>query len=435
MKKSTYFLFAVVVILLCFIFLFEKKQKTTKEIESSKTKIFIDFLEDVETIERKGFEDLKIEKEGENYFLTFPFKDSADEGAVKGFIEALKGAVAERIIKENIELKKLGLDNPQITVAFKSKDKTKTIKIGNSPPLEKGVYFQTDDKIGVLSDFTLDTIKRSVNDFKSKELCAPLKYENVKKISYYKGNDLVFEFEKINGKWYLSHPFKDLADERKATFYIEDVILWPIMNFEDDSVSEEKANLVNPNEKYEVETNDGNKILIKIGALKDEEKKFYYASVSTRKGIFAVSKNSVRNIDKEAEDFRALAIFSSDINKYESLILSGAEKIVFKNVREKGWIEEKERVKEDQIKTFLFAIENFEGEKKVEKIENLPLFIEISLIKEGDKEEVFFYEDKENLVAEIKSRKIFVSLSKEDSERMKGAVKTIFSQFKENVSH
>ncbi len=48
---------------------------------------------------------------------------------------------------------------------------------------------------------------------------------------------------------------------------------------------------------------------------------------------------------------------------------------------------------------------------------------------------MFFYEDKENLVAEIKSRKIFVSLSKEDSERMKGAVKTIFSQFKENVSH
>jgi len=435
MKKSTYFLFAAVLILLCFIFFFEKKQKTTKEIEASKTKIFLDFPEDVTIIERKGYQDLKIEKEGENYFLTSPISDPADEGSVRGFLEALKDATAERVIKDGIELPKLGLENPQITIVFKSKEKTKTIKIGGAPPLEKGVYFQTDDKIGVLNDFLLETIKRSVNDFRSKELCSPLKFENVAKFSYYKGGNLVLEFQKEKGKWNVSYPFKDIADERKTTFFIEDVILWPIMNFEENSVSEQKAKVDNPNEKYEIETDSGNKILIKIGALKDEEKKFYYASVSTRKGIFAISKNSVRNIDKDAEDFRSLSIFSSDLNKFETIAVSGEEKIVFKNVKEKGWVEEKNRIKEEQIKTFLFAIENFEGERRVEKIDNLPLFVDVSAFKEGEKEETVFYENKENLIAEIKGRNIFVSLSKEDSERMKGAVKTIVSQFKENGSH
>lgn len=435
MKKSTYFLLALVVILLCFIFLFEKKQKTTKEIEAGKAKLFPDFLEDVTTIDRKGYEDIKIEKKGEDYFLTFPFSDPADEGSVEGFVEALKNATAERVIEDKIEPQKLGLNNPKIIVVFKSKEKTKILKIGDAPPLEKGVYFQTDDKIGVLSEFTLQTIKRSVNDFRSKELCAPVKYENVKKFSYYKEDNLVVDFERIKGKWNVTHPFKDIADERKATFYIEDVVLWPIMNFEENSVSEEKANLLTPAEKYEIELDDGNKILIKIGALKDEEKKFYYASVSTRKGIFIVSKNSVRNIEKEAEDFRSLAIFSSDLNKYETLTVSGREKIVFKNVKEKGWVEGKNQIKEDQIKTFIFALENVEGEKRVEKNASLPLFVEVSAVKERKKEEVFFYENKENLIAEVKTRNIFVALSKEDSERIKGAVKTIFSQFKETGSH
>ncbi|MCX7829655.1 MAG: DUF4340 domain-containing protein [Acidobacteria bacterium] len=433
MKKSTYFLLTLVILLLAFIFLIEKRQKTTTEIEESKTKAFGELFDDIVLIERSGYEELKIEKEGDEYFIKEPIYDIADESSVKGFIDSLKESKAERLIKENVDLSKLGLVNPQLTILIKGKEnKEKKILIGSSPPLEKGAYFKADEKIGVLSDFTLETLKRSVKDFRNKELCSPLKMESVKKIAFFKDKKLSLELEKQGTKWFVTFPFKDIADERKSSFFVEDILIWPVMNFEEESVGNELTRLNDPQEKYEIESFDGKKVIISIGALKDEEKKFYYASVSTRNGVFIISKNSVRNIDKDGEYFRSLQIFPDGLGGFEQLTLENTDKIILKNVKEKGWIEEKSKIKEDQIKTFLYSLEYLEGEKKVDKIENLPIFVSLSLLKGSESIERVFYEDKESLVVKISERNILVSLSKEDSERVKGAVRAIYAQYKEN---
>lgn len=431
MKKSTYFLLALVILFLIYIFFFEKKQKTTEEINKSQKKVFADIPKDIEFIERKGFEEIKIEKKDENYFILSPFYDPADSGSINGFVEALKEATAERIVN-NPELEKLGLISPNITVILKSKENEKTLLIGKNPPLEKGVYFKSDDKVGVLSDYTLDTIKRSIKDFRSKELCSPLKYENVKHLTYLKNNEIFIEFEKRDGNWYIVYPFRDLADKKKTTFFIEDIVLWPIMNFEENGIDFEKTKLGKSNEKIIIESTNDKEITIDIGGVKDNEKKFYYAKVSTRQGIFLISKNSVRNIEKNAEDFISLELFPFDFNECKKLILEGVEKIVFENLKDKGWVEEKKKIKEEQIKTFLYALEYVEGEKRVEKKGEKPIFAKILINKNEESIERTFWEENELLLVEIKERHLTVALSKDDSERLKNAIRTVFLQYKEN---
>lgn len=434
MKKSTYFLLALVVLSLIYIFLFEKKHKTTEEINKSQKKVFADIPKDIEVIERKGFEDIKIEKKDENYFIVSPFYDPADSGSVTGFVEALREATVERIIN-NPDLEKLGLVTPNITVILKSKENEKTLLIGKNPPLEKGVYFKSDDKVGVLSEYTLDTIKRKIHDFRSKELCSPLKYEDVKHLTYLKNNEVFFEFEKRDENWYILHPFKDLADKRKTTFFVEDIVLWPIMNFDENDINFEKTNLDKSIEKIKIESTNGKEITIYIGGIKDEEKNFYYSKVSTRQGIFIISKNSVRNIDKNADDFISLEVFPFDFNGCEKLILEGEEKIVFENPEHKGWVEEKKKIKEDQIKTFMYTLEYLEGERKAEKNGEKPIFAKIIINKNEENIERTIWDENELLLVEIKERNLTVALSKDESERLKNAIRTIFLQYKENGSN
>ncbi|GEM_PF-1521935 len=435
MKRSTLILLTIVLSLLAFIFFVERKGKTTREIIESKDKIFSVFQDEVLEIERKGFEEIKIVKIGKDYKILSPLTDIADTGSVNGFIEALKNAKMEREIKESVDLEKIGLLKPKIELLLKTKSNEFKLEIGSNPPLEKGSYFKCGNKIGVLSEYTLDTLKRGLNDFRSKDLCAPLKPENVKEISYIKGSNLYLDLKNFGNEWKVTCPFFDDANERNTLFFIEDIVLWPVMGFEDETVDDKTTKINEPSETIKIKTDTDGEINIKIGSLKDQEKRFYYASVSNRKGIFVISKNSVRNIDKGPEEFRSLKVFPSDLSLWKRLEISGKEKIIFSKDKEKKWTDNSKKLKEEQIETFLYSLSYLEGERKINKEETLPVFAEIKLTDNNKDLEIIFYEGKDVLIAEIKERKIFVSISKEDSERIKGAFSTIYSHLKEGVSN
>jgi hypothetical protein len=428
MKRSTYILLILVLIFALYIFFFERKSKSTKEIEEKSDNLFSEFIDDASEISRVGFEDFKIVKEKDNYILKEPFYDPADTNSVKGFIETFKEAKAERIIKEKVDLKDLGLLEPRIKITFKSKDKEKTLKIGDVPPYGKGAYFISDNRIGVLSDLTIETVKRGINNFREKELCAPLNVDEVKVLSYYKNGSLELSFERKGDEWLVSHPFKDIADARKTISLIEDVVLWPIMEFEKGENTEDYE-LSKGNEKFVLTTLDGKETTITLGKLKDEQKKFYYAKVSSRNGIFVVSKNSVRNIDANKNIFRSLMVFDKSFEKYDEIVVKKEKEIIFKN-KDKNFVCSDKAIDENSAKTFIFSLTSLEGDNYLEGFEAKEKYAEVELKGKDETKNVSFYEEGEQLVSQIQGRSGFIKLSKDSSERVKGAFSVIFSKAK-----
>ncbi len=428
MKRSTYILLILVLIFALYIFFFERKSKSTKEIEEKSDNLFSEFIEEPSEIARIGFEDFKIVKEKENYYLKEPFTDPVDTHSVKGFVETFKEAKAERIIKEKVDLKELGLLEPKIKIIFKSKDQEKFLKIGDVPPYGKGAYFISDNRIGVLSDLTLETVKREIDNFRAKELCFPLNVDEVKALSYYKNDLLELSLERKGDEWLISHPFKDIADIRNTISLIEDVVLWPIMEFEKGENTEDYE-LSKGNEKIILTTTDGNQITITIGKLKDEQKKFYYAKVSSRNGIFVISKNSVRNIDADKNVFRSLMVFGESFDKYDEFVVKKGKEIIFKN-KDKNFICTDKGIDENSSKTFIYSLTSLEGYKYLESFDAKEKYAEIELKAKGETKKVSFYEKGEELVSQIQGRSGFIQLSKDSSERVKGAFSVIFSKVK-----
>lgn len=428
MRKSTIILFFIVLILLFWIYFFERKAKSTSEIEERKDNVFVELMDEPEEISRVGFQDFKIFKDGDNYFLKEPISDPCDISSVKGFVESFKSAKSERILKNPPPLNELGLTEPKIKIIFKYKEKEIVLKIGNNPPEGKGAYFFADGRVGVLSDLTLQTVKREINNFRAKELCYPISLDEIKSLKIIKNGKDEFLVEKKGDKWLCEHPFKDFVDTRKISFLIEDIVLWPIMEIPEE-IDEDESGITESKEIIELTKYDNKKVTIKLGRLKDEEKKFYYATTSNRNGVFVVSKNSVRNIDSNWDEFRSLEIFPSSFDGYDEIEVKkeGSIKFIKKG---KDFISENKKVDENMTKTFFYAITSLEGEKILNHFDGEKIFSTITLKSGGQKRKITFFEDGEAILAFVEERNIFIKLSKEGSERVKGAIIALFTKIK-----
>lgn len=423
MKRSTLFLLGMVVALALVIFLWEKKQPSTAQMEADASKLFPVFPEKTVTIERTGDAPVLLEQAKDEWRIKSPLEDPADKASVEGFLEALKGAQASRMIEKGASPASLGLAPAKTQVAIKGEKGEKLLLgLGDKPPLEEGLYFMAGDKTGIIGDYLIDTIKKGVNDFRSRELAAPLKPEEVKSAAYVRNGKTVVSLEKRDGGWFVTAPYEDEADLNKAYQFVEDVVLWPVMTFEDDMADLSFAGLFSPGEKIELTTSGGAKITVSIGNMKDPEKNFCYASVSNRKGMFVVSKNSVRMLGKDPEEFRSLSVFSADLYGADKIEISAKAPVVLENVKDKGWQVAGQKGREEDARTVVYSLSGLQAEKLLQPGQKgTPLAVASVLSKSG-KTVIRFFEDAGTIYAERDGRKALARLTKDDGERLKASL-------------
>ena len=424
MKRSTLVLLGIVAALALVIFLWEKKQPSTSEREKNASKLFASFPEKVVKIERTGPGGVVLEKTKGDWRVMSPLDDPAENSSVEGFLEALKGAEALRIVEKGASPASLGLvpAKTQVTITGEKGEKL-LLELGDKPPLEDGLYFRAGEKKGIVGEYLVDTIKKGVNDFRSRELAAPLKPEDIKSAAYVRNGRTEISLEKRNGSWFVTMPYEDEADMNKAYQFVEDVVLWPVMTFEDEMADLSFVGLFAPQEKIELTTTGGERAMVSIGNVKDPEKNFCYASVSNRKGMFSVSKNSVRMLGKDPEEFRSLSVFSSDLYNADKAEITAKKKVVLINAKDKkGWEMEGQNGREEEARTVIYSLSGLQAEKLLPEGPKGSLLAEITAISKGGKASVRFYEEAGTIYAERDGRKALARLSKDDGERLKASI-------------
>jgi hypothetical protein len=422
MKRSTWSLLILVVALVSGIFFWEKKQPSTHEKSENEGKIFASFPKKIVRIERTGPESVTLEKIGDDWFIKKPFYDPAENSSAESYIETLKGAKAYRLIKEQPSPEKLGLAIPKLRIVLSGDmGEQLALELGNSPPLEKGAYFRAGGKAGIIDDYLLETINRKTGDFRSRELASPLKPSDVKSITHIKDGKIVSSLQNRGGKFYVVKPYEDEADENKAYFFIEDVVLWPVMAFDGEMADPASVGLAFPKETIEIGASGGKKITVALGDIQDKEKNFYYASVSSRKGVFTVSKNSARFLDKDPEEMRSLSVFPRDLYTAEKVEIAGTGKTVLSNTKEKSWQIEGQTGRDEDARTVVYALTDLKGEKPLAIDEGGKMFATISAFLHAGRYEVRLLDKDGRLYAISKDRKIMLLISREDGERLKAA--------------
>jgi len=423
MKRSTLVLLGIVVVLALVIFLWEKKQPSTGQIEKDADKLFASFPEKVDKIERTGSDPVVLQKAGGDWRLKSPIEDPADNSSVEGFLEVLKGAQASRMIEKGASPASLGLvpAKTQVTIRGEKGEKI-LLGLGDKPPLEDGLYFAAGEKTGIVGEYIVDTIKKCVNDFRSRELAAPLKPEDIKSAAYVKNGRTEVSIEKRNGAWFVTKPYEDEADTNKAYQFVEDIILWPVMTFEDDMADLSFAGLFAPDEKMEMTTMDGAKVTVSIGHMKDVEKNLCYVSTSNRKGLFAASKNSVRMLGKDPEELRSLSVFPPGLYNADKVEITSKSKVVLENTKEKGWQVAGQKGREEDARTAIYSLSGLQAETLLPEGPKGSLLAEMTANSKDEKSAVRFYEESGTIYAAREGRRSLARLSKDDGERLKASI-------------
>lgn len=109
---------------------FKKRQneETVKEKQAVVVKIEKDKVSRVKVVKDGAI--VQIKKEGNDWHVTDPVQDLADEDVIKGWIENLTTEKSDSEISEDIKWEIFGLDKPHYTVELEGDGKTELVSVG-----------------------------------------------------------------------------------------------------------------------------------------------------------------------------------------------------------------------------------------------------------------------------------------------------------------
>ena len=148
--KTTIILFAIFIVLLAFVLLFEFKGKGKKD---EGEKLLALSSDDVQKITLKKEDETIIfqkNEEGE-WLITEPLEAKADKYEVDRLASDFSDLKIERLVEEEPEeLKKYGIPQKEINLWFKDKDEPIKILIGMENPLDQTFFAKRDDETRVV---------------------------------------------------------------------------------------------------------------------------------------------------------------------------------------------------------------------------------------------------------------------------------------------
>lgn len=262
-----------------------------------------------------------LARQNGKWVITAPESYSADQDAATGVASSLSPLTADSVVDDNpSDLGKYGLKSPSLTVTVHEKDgKSPEILFGDDVPAGSLVYARlgSNPKIYAVSSSVKTSLDKSVNDLRDKRL---LTFDSNKLTRA----DLVsaksdIEFGKNNqGDWEILKPQPYRAD----SFQVEELLRKLTDAKMDLSTTETDANKAaaafasgQPVATAKVTDASGTQTL---DVRKDKDD--YYAKSSVVKGVYKISSDLGKELDKPIDDFRNKKLFDfgfSDPTKIE----------------------------------------------------------------------------------------------------------------------
>jgi len=151
---------------------------------------------------KKGKEEIRLVRQGQDWEIVKPLKSHTDKVTVDSLLGILAHLVWERDLGEQKELKTYGLDQPALVLEFTAAGKAHRLRVGEKVPGGRGYYVlkDQDPRLWIIAAPTKGTLDRSLTDLRDKTLLT-FSPDQVKAVKLRLGIQVV-ELEKTGpGRW------------------------------------------------------------------------------------------------------------------------------------------------------------------------------------------------------------------------------------------
>jgi uncharacterized protein YpmB len=418
--KTTIILFAVFLVLLALVLLFEYKGKGEKDEED---KLLALSSDDIQKITFKKEDETFIfqkDEEGE-WLITEPLEAKADKYEVDRLADDFSDIKIERVVEDvPEELEKYGIPQKEISLWFKDEDKPIKILIGMENPLDNTFFAKRDDetKVVLIPSSLKSLMEKSLFDFREKNI---FKFEtdDVKNIKL-RAKKTRWEASKKEEEWFFKNPVSALAKSSNIDNILSSLSSLKAREF----ISEEKKKdevgkygLDRP--EYEITLGMPLENQEVTFSLHKEEDKLY-ATTSLSNKIVEAEDTFLSDLEKEAEELREKEVanfYSWEANRLH--LKTGEMDWELAKDEEDNWHFEypvKEEAYKSKVQTFIRKTESLEADEFIDPPLSLNLQ-DYGLDNPQAEVKIWVDEDEE------KVKEITILIGSEDKESKKVVVK------------
>jgi len=422
--KNTIILFAVFLVLLAAVLLFESKGLKNQEKKEKEAKLVDVAVADILKITLKNESGAmtfqKDEKGG--WLITEPLEVQADSTEVDGLAESFAGLRIERVVEaEPKDVKTYEIPKREVTLWVKGKDLPVKVLIGMENPIDNTLFAKREDekRVVLLSSSLKTSLDKKFFDFRGKDV---FKFEtaDVREINLRAGDAAWAASKKDNG-WELTAPIAALANGGKIDNLLYALSGLKAKEFVSENKSDEdirKNGLDKPEYEARLSMPTGNKeAIITLHKINDK----VYAAGSLSNKIVLVDGTVLNDLGKKADEYREkkAAVFNSWEADRLSVTKGGLTVAAVKDKvkdEEKWRLESPERPEADgsKVETFIRKIEDLEAVEFIDAPKDLA---EYGLDKPEAEVKVRVKE------GENKTREITILVGREDKEKNQVVVK------------
>mgnify|MGYP001124776796 CR=1 FL=1 len=339
--KIIAYLSAALAFLAGYFFLYEVRKKNPWE---NKEQIFQFKSEDIERINIYGKEGKGIlcKREDEQWFITEPVFDRADNKIIQKIISTLEQArVIELVEKKSSDLSQFGLTGPgAIRVEVKTKQgKEEKIIIGDPVPLNTlYVYAKIEEKEEIFT--TYSDVREAFDKAPFDLIDKTVLFMNPDKIKKIKMStvSLNITLEKDQNRWQITRPIKTLADGEKIKNLLQTLEKTRAKQFIRENLDNLKLfGLDNPQIQISFwRKDDKTPLILWVG--NKEKGKMFYARNNIGNKIFLIDKSIIESIPERIEDIQEMHALIFDVDKINRMEIAYPHlQIVMDREDEKIW--------------------------------------------------------------------------------------------------
>jgi len=416
--KTTIILFAIFIVLLAFVLLFEYKGMGEKDEEEKLLALSSDDVEKI-TFKRED-ESISFQKDEEGeWLITEPLEAKADKYEVDRLADDFSDLKIERVVEEEPEeLEKYDIPQKEISLWFKDKDAPIKILIGMENPLDKTFFAKRDDetRVVLIPSHIKSLMEKSLFDFREKNIYK-FETDDVKRVKL-RAKKTRWEASKKEEEWFFKNPVNALVQSSKIDDILSSLSGLKAKEF----VSEEKKK--GDIKKYGLDRPEYEITLgmplenqqVTFSLHKEEDKLYATTSLSTK--IVETEDSLLSDLEKEAEELREKEVanfYSWEANRLH-LNMGKVDWELVKDEEDNWHFESpiKEEADKSKIQTFIRKIESLEAEEFIDPPLNLK---DYGLDNPQAEVKIWVDEDEE------KVKEITVFIGSEDKESKKVVVK------------
>jgi len=266
-----------------------------------------------------------VQRQGDKWAITQPQPYATDQDAVNTLASSLNPVSADNVVEDKAtDFIKYGLTTPSLTVAVHGKNgKTSDIIFGDDVPAGSLVYARvgTDPKVYAVSSSVKTSLDKGVNDLRDKRLLT-FNSNNLSRIELLSGKSDI-EFGKSNANdWQIIKPQPYRADN----FQVEELLRkltdakMDLSTSADDAKKSDTAFASGQPVASAKVSDTGGTQTLDVRKNKDD----YYARSSSVKGVYKVSSDLGKELEKSLDDFRNKKVFDFGFSDPTKIELTGS---------------------------------------------------------------------------------------------------------------